>query len=198
METKKLIYSAIADFREKVSAVKKDTKNSFYNSKYADLPSILEAIKQPLQESKLSLHHKIIRYEDNTFALQSILAHTESGETEISEFPLFGTKAQEFGSSETYARRYNINALLDIPTEDDDWNIANTAPRTQSVQIGWNTVKYFWVKDLERCEAEWFAISKDAIKTWASDNGLTIWKPLQEVIIKYLETGEITQPVFTK
>ncbi|MGL4662809.1 MAG: ERF family protein [Culicoidibacterales bacterium] len=32
----------------------------------------------------------------------------------------------------TYARRYNLLALLDIPTdEDDDGNLANDAPRTQ-------------------------------------------------------------------
>jgi hypothetical protein len=31
----------------------------------------------------------------------------------------------------SYARRYNLLALLDIPTEDDDGNTANEAPRTK-------------------------------------------------------------------
>lgn len=32
----------------------------------------------------------------------------------------------------SYARRYNLLALLDIPTEDDDGNKANEAPRTKT------------------------------------------------------------------
>lgn len=74
----------------------------------------------------------------------------------------------------------------------------NKATNRADTATGWTAIKYFWVKDLARCEAEWFAISKEAIKSWASDNWLTIWKPLQDVIIKYLETWEITQPVFNK
>lgn len=45
------IYSSLATFRELVSAVKKDADNPFFKSKYADLPSILEVIKEPLKES---------------------------------------------------------------------------------------------------------------------------------------------------
>lgn len=97
----------------------------------------------------------------------------------------------------------NIYAGEDLPLIDDEGNaiqkkIQPKATPTQSVHTWATTVSFFWVKDLQRCEAEWFAISKDAIKIWATDNWLTIWKPLQEVIIKYLETGEITQPVFWK
>ena len=51
------IYSALATFREIVSAVKKDADNPFYKSKYADLSSILEVIKEPLKESGLSVTH---------------------------------------------------------------------------------------------------------------------------------------------
>jgi hypothetical protein len=45
------IYSALSIFRDKVSAVKKDADNPFFKSKYADLPSILEVIKEPLKDS---------------------------------------------------------------------------------------------------------------------------------------------------
>lgn len=63
------------------------------------------------------------------------LGHAESGEYMESEFPVFGSKPQEIGSSISYARRYNLLALLDIPTEDDDGNDANTAPRTKSEYV---------------------------------------------------------------
>ena len=51
------LYTALATFRQKVSAVKKDADNPFFKSKYADLPSILEVIKQPLQDSGLAITH---------------------------------------------------------------------------------------------------------------------------------------------
>jgi hypothetical protein len=136
METTKEsnIYSALAIFREKVSAVKKDADNPFFKSKYADLPSILEVIKEPLQLSGLAITHHC-KNTDGSFSVITTLAHHSTGETIESEFPVFGNKPQEIGSSMSYARRYNLLALLDIPTEDDDGNKANDAKRTTKEAI---------------------------------------------------------------
>lgn len=70
-----------------------------------------------------------------------------------SEFPIFGQKPQEVGSSTTYARRYNTLALLDIPTdEDDDGNTANTAGRTKAeLPNGQKTTKWFNESDFKKC-----------------------------------------------
>ncbi|HNG96930.1 MAG TPA: ERF family protein [Candidatus Absconditabacterales bacterium] len=126
---------ALAIFREEVSVIAKQTNNPFFKSKYADLPSILEGIKEPLKKSGLSLFHKAENSEDGYYLI-STLTETESGESISSAFPLFGSKPQEVGSSLTYARRYNTLALLDIPTdEDDDGNKANTATRTQKQTV---------------------------------------------------------------
>ena len=124
------LHSALILFREKIETVKKTEDNPFFKSKYADLPSILEAIKTPLKESGLSLAHYTARVEDS-LELVTVLTHAESGESIQSVFPVFGSKPQEIGSSMTYARRYNTQALLDIPTDDDDGNTANMASKTQ-------------------------------------------------------------------
>lgn len=93
----------------------------------------------------------------------------------------------------------NIYAGEDLPMIDSDGNTVTkaikTTPKTNT-STGGTAIKYFWVKDLERCEAEWFANGKESIKQWASDNWLNIWAPMQPVILKYLETWEITQPIF--
>lgn len=123
---------ALGIFRDKVSAVKKDADNPFFKSKYADLPSILEVIKDPLKESGLCLYHTM-KSTENGYVVISTIAHEETAESISSEFPVFGNKPQEIGSSISYARRYNIQAMLDIPTEDDDGNTANTASRTKAV-----------------------------------------------------------------
>lgn len=122
---------ALSLFREKIEAVAKDADNPFYKSKYADLSSILEAIKEPLKESGLALTHYPIN-SDQGFILRSVLIEVESGENMVAEFPIFGSKPQEVWSSITYARRYNTVALLDIPTEDDDGNGSNESERTKA------------------------------------------------------------------
>lgn len=126
---------ALAIFREEVSVIAKQADNPFFKSKYADLPSILEGIKEPLKKSGLALFHKAEWSEDGYYLISTI-TETESGESISSAFPLFWSKPQEVWSSLTYARRYNTLALLDIPTdEDDDGNKANTATRTQKQTV---------------------------------------------------------------
>ncbi len=123
---------ALISFRSLIETVKKKEDNPFYKSKYADLPSILDACKTPLKESGLALSHHM-KAEGEDLVMVSVLTHAESGDAMESIFPVFGKKPQEIGSSMTYARRYNIQALLDIPTdEDDDGNRANNAPKAKA------------------------------------------------------------------
>lgn len=124
---------ALGIFRDKVSSVKKWADNPFFKSKYADLPSILEVIKDPLKDAGLCLYHTM-KSTDGGYVVITTISHEWTGEKIESEFPVFGNKPQEIGSSISYARRYNIQAMLDIPTEDDDGNSANTAQRTTAVK----------------------------------------------------------------
>lgn len=188
------IYSALATFREKVSAVKKDTENPFYKSKYADLSSILEVIKEPLKESGLAVTHHC-KNVDGSFSVVTTLAFWATKEIIDSEFPVFGTKPQEIGSSMSYARRYNLLALLDIPTEDDDWNIANDAPRAKQTKT--EDKKWFNFPDLERAIKEWFD-TDIALRQYIIDYWFTCSAPMWEVIKKYLATGELVKPEYKK
>ncbi len=186
------IYSALAIFREKVSAVKKGADNPFYKSKYADLNSILEVIKEPLKESGLSITHHC-KNVDGSFSVVTTLAFSSSKETIDSEFPVFGNKPQEIWSSMSYARRYNILALLDIPTEDDDWQKANEAPRTQKESVK----KWFNFADLQDAIWDWFD-TDIALRQYIKDYWFTCSAPMWEVIKKYLLTGELEKPEFKK
>jgi len=118
-------------FRSDMAVVVKDTSNPFFKSKYADLPSILAEIKPVMTTHGLALFHVAKFDESGRSYLESTLVDSESGESAISVFPIFGTKPQEIGSSMTYARRYNLQALLDLSTDDDDGNLANAAKPTK-------------------------------------------------------------------
>lgn len=123
----KQLNAKLLAFRKDMESIKKDSDNPFFKSKYADLPSILSEIKENLVKHGLSIVHAMV-YEDGNLVVKTTITETESGESEASYFPVFGSKPQEIGSSMTYARRYNIQALLDLSTEDDDGNASNTAP----------------------------------------------------------------------
>jgi len=88
---------------------------------------------------------------DGGYVVVTTIAHEESGESVQSEFPVFGNKPQEIGSSISYARRYNIQAMLDIPVEDDDGNKSNDAPRTKAVTQ--NTQKKALSSKTDACPA---------------------------------------------
>lgn len=162
----KSLYSALLAFRKDMESIKKDANNPFFKSKYADLPSILAEIKDNLVKNNLSILHAT-EFVDGNLVLKTTITETESGESQNSVFPIFGTKPQEVGSSMTYARRYNIQALLDLSTEDDDGNSANDAPKVsaksyeQDNRTWFNNPEYEQlVKDIEKGEV----VSKSAIK----------------------------------
>lgn len=89
--------------------------------KYADLASVIDAIREPLAENGLAYFHKMGNCE-TVFGMRTILVHS-SGEKVDTWYPLpdpTKTKAQDFGSAMTYARRYSLSSLLGIASDDDD------------------------------------------------------------------------------
>jgi len=152
MENVITIHEALISFRESITSVKKWAKNPFFHSNYADLPSILEVIKEPLHTAWLSLYHKVVN--NNWYVLITTIS-TKDWQTIESEFPIFWTKPQEIWSSITYARRYNIQALLDIPTEDDDANASNNSKQIEKKEVK-------WYNDVAKNLPSW----KESVKEW--------------------------------
>ena len=186
----KELFKSLGQFREQVSSVKKDADNPFYKSKYADLNSILEVIKNPLLVSGLAISHNC-KHTESGFIVVTTLAHIESGEHMESEFPVFGNKPQEIWSSMSYARRYNILALLDIPTEDDDGQKANEAPRTQKEV---REKKWFNYKDLKQCISDW-TDTEILLSNYIKDNWYTLSGDMKTCLRTYCDSGELIEPV---
>lgn len=117
------VYVKLFELKKRWIKLERDT--SGYNYKYATLDQIQDKLSPVLEELKLLIVHKI---QDDE--LITIIMDIESGEQEQSSIKLTTTKAQERWSEITYYRRYNLLALLDLKTEDDDWKKASspTAP----------------------------------------------------------------------
>lgn len=102
-----------------------------YSYKYADLASLLEAIRKPLSDNGLAVVQPI-ETTDSGMVLHTMLLHS-SGEHLDSYYPLTAhERPQEMGSEITYSRRYALSALLGIASEEDDDGAA--AQRSDSVR----------------------------------------------------------------
>lgn len=131
-EIKYPLKHALCEFKKNKVKIVKGKENPFYKAKYADLPEILNAIEGDLSELGVIVSSDSI-LTDSGWVLSTKIEHIDSDEIKSSSFPLFGNKPQEFGSSITYARRYNIQSLLNLAAEDDDGNSANNAkPMSES------------------------------------------------------------------
>jgi ERF superfamily len=120
MSTK--VLAALVKARKDIGAAKKGAVNPHFRSKYADLGSVMEAVKEPLEGQGLAFVQDI-----ENGCVVTVIMH-ESGEClRLAPFPIMATKqdAQGMGSGLTYARRYSLQTALGVPAEDDDGNAAS-------------------------------------------------------------------------
>lgn len=108
-----------------MSGAKKGAANPFFKSKYADLNSVVDAIREPFCNHGLSYSQFPI-YEDGFAGVTTILMHV-SGEwlQDSLMLPVVKKDPQAVGSAITYARRYALQSIAGIPSEDDDGNAAS-------------------------------------------------------------------------
>ena len=122
---------ALSKAQGEMGGAVKDSSNPFFKSSYADLGSVIAAIKDSFAANGISYTQFPIRDEAGA-GVETILMH-ESGQWIKSSYtlPLAKFDAQSAGSCLTYARRYALQAIAGIPAIDDDGNQA-TASAPQS------------------------------------------------------------------
>lgn len=126
-ESIKEIAVALVKAQAGIKAAIKDATNPHFKSKYADLGSVVEAVKAPLLKEGITFLQGVEDAE-NGVAVETMLLHT-SGEWLSSTVKIPATKqdAQGYGSAITYGRRYGLQAMCGVPAEDDDGNAATAA-----------------------------------------------------------------------
>ncbi len=123
-ESIKEIATALIKAQGQMGGVVKNQKNPFVGSRYADLNSILQVIKKPLNDNGLTYVQFPISDQQRVGVLTRLM-HT-SGEFLESGFTVNLEKntPQGSGSAITYCRRYSLQSLLGIPAVDDDGEAA--------------------------------------------------------------------------
>jgi hypothetical protein len=123
----KNLLKALAQFQSECPAIKKNSDNPFFKSKYAALDAIQHHIQPYLTKYGLTVIQPN-HWTDGQLFVKTIVHHVDSGEYIESAFPVVTQKhtAQDYGSAVTYAKRYSLTGALNIIVEDED-DDGNTA-----------------------------------------------------------------------
>lgn len=116
---------ALAKAQAKIKHASKDNVNPAFKSRYADLASVFDAIKEPFAENGLCLLQPLSN-EDDKVKCTTIVLHV-SGQFISSNMTMKPTQAtpQAMGSAATYLRRYMAMAIAGVAPDDDDGNEAS-------------------------------------------------------------------------
>lgn len=165
--------AALAAAQGEMTGARKDSANPYYKSKYADLASVIEAIRGPLAKNGLA-YMQFPRAVPDGIEVETVLCHS-SGEwvSETLRLPAVSTyerkdgsiaerfDSQTCGSAITYARRYGLQSITGVAAEDDDGHAAMVNAnglRDKSLPI----LKAAAAKGLVGLEKAWKALTNEA------------------------------------
>ena len=121
--------AALAKAQGAMKGAVKDSANPFFKSKYADLASVVEAIRNAFSANGLSYVQTVQSSDLDEVRVETMILHS-SGEwisCGVLALPVSKNDAQGYGSALTYARRYSLSAAVGVAPEDDDGNAAVAA-----------------------------------------------------------------------
>jgi hypothetical protein len=97
-----------------------ETAKASYQYKYSDLGSVIEAVKPHLNANGIAFV-QCPTGQAGSVGVTTTLLHT-SGEwiSETTYMPVAQSTPQAYGSAITYAKRYGLQSMTGLPSEDDD------------------------------------------------------------------------------
>lgn len=167
---------ALCKAQGKIKHAVKDSANPFFRSKYADLTSVWDAIRDAFQGEGLAVAQCPQVLDSGAAVLETTLMHS-SGQWISSRVPLNPVKndPQGIGSAITYARRYALQSIAGVCADDDDGEAAQGRKKVNSAGEAM-TKKPSWT-DAQKLEA---GKIKSQLMNDYGDGGAeaadTIWK----------------------
>jgi hypothetical protein len=147
--------ASMAKAQAAIEGATKDSLNGHFKSKYADLASVVDAIKRPLAENGLA-YTQVLHDAESAAKVETIIMHA-SGEwlsNGVFSVPVDKNNAHGYGSALTYARRYSLSAAFGVAPEDDDGNAAAKASPAQRIIAANVTPSAGLMEQLEKGQQE--------------------------------------------
>jgi len=125
----KELFAAMASAFPEIEGAAKDRNNPAFKSKYADLSSVVEAVKPALIKHGLFFVQQTHEQQGGV-CIETIVCHKAGDQFSFGKLfvPAGKQDAQGYGSALTYARRYSLMTAFGVCPEDDDGNAAVKAP----------------------------------------------------------------------
>lgn len=145
---------ALAKAQAEFKPVLKDSDNPYFNSKYADLATVIAATQPALAKYELAvMQMPVVRLAEKEAGVETTMAHS-SGEWVSQTLMLSAVgrgkdgapkfDPQTVGAAITYARRYAYQGLVGVAAEvDDDGNSISEAAGTGSKHASQEVAKKF-------------------------------------------------------
>lgn len=128
----------LAKAQAEMVGAKKGSTNPFFNSSYADLSEVINAVSKPLTNNGINYTTtctKIHVVGDSIFVnVMTRLRYEGEWISCVVPIPIEGKpNAHKLGSALTYGRRYGLSAITGCPQLDDDGNATiDTRPNTNT------------------------------------------------------------------
>ena len=125
-ESIKSIAEALVSAQKEIKFAVKDSTNPHFKSKYANINSVIDAVKKPLNDNNIAVLQSLSPSDDGKLHLTTRLIHS-SGEwiEDTAVCPLQKQDPQGLGSAISYIRRYSLSALCAVYADDDDGQSAS-------------------------------------------------------------------------
>ncbi len=119
-----------------VEGARKSSTNPHFRSSYANLEAVIDAAHDALSSNGLAVIQGPGPLDGTALTLTTRIIH-ESGEWIESDFslPMAKQDPQAAGSAVTYARRYSLMAMLNMPAVDDDGEGAMQRPKPEGQRV---------------------------------------------------------------
>lgn len=127
------LFAAMAAAFPEIEGALKDRNNPAFKSKYADLSSVVDAVKPALAKHKL-FFVQMTHEQAGGVCVETIVGHADGEQFSFGKLfvPASKQDAQGYGSALTYARRYSLMTAFGVCPEDDDGNAAaQSSPQRQ-------------------------------------------------------------------
>lgn len=121
MTEHKSVHAALLAAQPKFKKPKKDAENSHFKNKYADLESVVDAVKSALNEEGVVFFH-IPEASELGETMVTILHHPASATEIRCPVPMLLGKrdSQGFKAASTYAKRIGLESVTGVAPSDDD------------------------------------------------------------------------------
>ena len=134
------IGTALLAAQRRIGAAKAGSENPFYKSKYANLGDVMEAVKEILNAEGIVVSQTLEVDEvggvPRDILCTELLHATSMSRVRSRSYIPISPDIQKWGGALSYMKRYQLQAITFVPTEDDDGQTAKGSPSLKSKYTG--------------------------------------------------------------